>query len=371
MVSKKTNKKKESQEEQVPPEDDPARVLDLYESQCRAIGVALNPTDPITTSFTDTENKNFGKQILIDGDCGWSNGHCRALVLALLGREPIKEALSQEKQSTLISSDSKCTYGEKSENEEFPKRIKYRPLKEIRIWRSPISDSGAKALAELFWSAGDTIEIGVSTVEIMDCPIGTDGFAAIGRALSCGMNQSIMTLNLDCNLKLGQGIFALCDGLKSNSSLKNLSFKRCGIDSNGAGAISKVLNYTRTQLKVLDLTGNQIKGEGLFLLSKSLQENKSLTSLLLADNCILTSKADENGLQALSEVFSSSSKSNLSSLDLRFNYIGDLATILLPNLGSKNKRLSNLMVDTSLPIELFNALNRASNVDKSKGKKKK
>ena len=54
-----------------------------------------------------------------------------AFLLALLGRETIKEELFQEKQASLISSDS--NYGKDSEKKDFSNRTKYRPLKKIRI----------------------------------------------------------------------------------------------------------------------------------------------------------------------------------------------------------------------------------------------
>ena len=358
--SKKKSGKKDAKSQglQGPaPEEDPARLLTYYTAHCSAIGININSgTDPIVKALSNLENPNLGKQILIDGNSDrenhpthFSSGHCRAFALACLGRpvpQQSKEVLNNRGEPVVI----------------------YRILKEIRIWRLPIGNNGIEAISDILRLGNDKISL--SYLEFLDCEIGDQGAKALGKSLSCGMNRSLRTLNLDSNVTLScSGAVNLCFGLKSNVHLVNLSLKRCNIGSIGASALGEVLNFPRSNLELLDLTGNRIGGHGLLALCDSMKNNKRLSSLFLADNAIMSTNIDAASLRALCEV-GSQQWSNLVSLDLRYNQIGKNARELLPGLGLDNKRLSTFLVDVSLPRELFMVLNRSSTGGKSKAKKK-
>ena len=338
------------------PEEDPSLLLAQYSAHCAAIGLKINTdTDPVVKSLSSHDNPHLGKQIIIDGNSDehysttFSSGHCRALAWACLGK-------SLPQQDTIPIT--------KNKNEQMV----YKALKELRIWRVEIGDYGVEAISDILRLGSDKISL--SFLELLDCKVGQSGARAIGKGLNGGMNRTLRTLILDNNLSLScEGLVNLCAGLKTNSDLVNLSLKRCNISHLGASAIGEVLKFSRSNLQSIDLTGNKIGGQGLLYLGEGLKHNKRLVSLHIADNLIKSTNIDSAGLRAFRLAVSHQS-SCLNLIDLRYNQIGESAKELLPELGLENRKLTTLLVDVSLPRDLFMMLNRSSTGGKSKKKKK-
>ena len=185
---------------------------------------------------------------------------------------------------------------------ETGKPMLYKTLQELRIWGANIGDDGASSIAEILRLGG--AEIQLQYLELTNNGITAVGAFALGRSLSCMMNLSLITLNLDYNISLGsEGVAALCQGLRTNSTLKKLSLRYCNLDSEAGGPLGEVLNFTRCGLNILDVQGNHIGGTGLMELCPGLQNNKSLTKLIIADNDISDSSSeDEEGLKKFAEV---------------------------------------------------------------------
>lgn len=78
----------------------------------------------------------------------------------------------------------------------------------------------------------------------------------------------------------------LCNGLRSNISLKQLYLKFCGITSEAGRDLADLVANANSLLEILDLSGNQLKGAGLELFCRGLQFNTKLQTLILADNMI-------------------------------------------------------------------------------------
>lgn len=77
---------------------------------------------------------------------------------------------------------------------------------------------------------------------------------ALGQALSVGCNKSLLSLKLDCNQSLGsEGAGALCRGLRTNSTLKQLHLPYCDLGEDAGAALGEMLSYTKLQLSVLNL----------------------------------------------------------------------------------------------------------------------
>lgn len=77
---------------------------------------------------------------------------------------------------------------------------------------------------------------------------------AVGQSLSIGCNKSLLSLKLDYNPSLGsEGAAALCRGLRTNSSLKQLHLPYCDLGADAGAPIGEMLSYTKLQLAVLNL----------------------------------------------------------------------------------------------------------------------
>ena len=198
--------KQKSDDSNCDEEDGPKELLSKYRLACSDLG--LDPNDALVSSLTNQANPHCGKQILLERVANFRTSHCRSLVMAVLGR-------------TGVEKDSK----------NIPNV--YKALKELRILRTEVGEDGVVALADLLRLSEQKIDI--NFFELLECGVGPIGAKALGRGLSCGMNKSVLTLILDYNPNLACiGTVALCEGLKSNSSLKKLSLKRCGIGISGA-----------------------------------------------------------------------------------------------------------------------------------------
>lgn len=260
--------------------------------------------------------------------------------------------------------------------------------KDLRILRSRVKDGGAVALSTLLFATARRKSVNTATeggianqpewqiqyLELTDNEIGKDGCMAIGRSLSVGMNKTLNTLVLDFNMTLqSDGVTALCRGLSTNSTLKKLSLRHCGIDEKGGSPIAKMLMFKRIALISLDLTGNRLGAEGLRDICSGLMNNSSLKTLRLADNSIGHSEDDIKSLELLAEVISSNT--SLIAVDLLHNKIGsEGGSVLLPSVKG-NSQITEFKVDADLmDDELYNALFKmsVSKTDKKKkvGKKK-
>ena len=250
-------------------------------------------------------------------------------------------------------------------------------LTDLRIRSSNISDTGAYAVAAFIRASVETKQGDVRQekklqfLDLSDNNIGHQGALHLGRSFEVGMNKTITTLILDFN-SLGQrGISSLCKGLGTNSSLKVLSLKHCGIDPMGGDPIASMLTFIRLALTTLDLSSNNIGGIGLNALCRGLEKNTSLTSFRLADNNVRQTDEDLKALEVFGQVLIAETK--LSEIDLNHNLIGNKgAKFLLPGVRD-NKQITTFKVsEIGMDKETYEALFRVSNTSKKakKGKKK-
>ena len=354
---KKGEPKKQTKDETDGKGKDPTALLASYKKICIAIGLPPKPNDPVVTALkpkTDaTENENHGKQIVIcakDGDLDedlLGPGQCRALAVAISGR------------------------GDGLPVTETGEPVVFTLATDLRICRSRIGDDGAVALANLLRLGAK--ELNMSYLELMDGRIGHRGAFALGRSLSCAANTTLTTLRLDYNSDLrSEGISALCRGLKTNSTLKNLSVQYCNITSDGAPSIAEMLSFKKFAMTSLNLAGNRIGAKGLATLSsQGLPQNSSLMELIIADNSIRSTVEDVSTLEKFGQAVAA--HPTLTTIDLMHNYIGDEGgRALLPSLQD-NKRVHTIKIEPKSVLDeaTFTALNRCASSTKGKGGKKK
>ncbi|XP_059150572.1 leucine-rich repeat-containing protein 74B-like [Physella acuta] len=116
---------------------------------------------------------------------------------------------------------------------------------------------------------------------------------------------------------------------------KNVKLKHRSLGSSGIKPLALALRHN-TLTENLDLTGNNIDGIGVFYLAKMLEENQTLISLNLSNNCI-------GSLEALSNMLEINTTLKL--LSVSGNHLGDSATFCLIN--SLKNNMSLLCLDLS------------------------
>ncbi|KAM5336066.1 leucine-rich repeat-containing protein 34 isoform 2-T2 [Glossophaga mutica] len=111
------------------------------------------------------------------------------------------------------------------------------------------------------------------------------------------LNKSLRYLDISCNKITRDGIISLADVLKSNVTLEviDLSFNR--IENVGAKKLSETLASHNRSLKALSVVSNSIEGEGLVALSESMKTNTTLSNIYIWGN-----KFDEATCMAYSDL---------------------------------------------------------------------
>eukprot|EP00804_Cyclotella_cryptica_P002641 CCRYP_010446-RA/>CCRYP_010446-RA protein AED:0.08 eAED:0.06 QI:0/0/0/0.5/1/1/2/0/357 len=334
---------------------DPKILYNNYLQSCRCIGIEPSPS--LKSALTNEDSPNRGVQIIIVGEENnvLGPGGCRALVNAMIGKIDDSDAIKHPFTAT----------------------------KDLRIVRSRIKDGGAIAISTLLFATarrksvntalkGDSLnqpEWQMEYLELMDNDIGRDGAMALGRSLSVGMNTTLRSLVLDFNRTLASdGVAALCKGLATNSTLKKLSLKHCGIDEKGGSPLSKMLQFKKLGLILLDLTGNSLGAVGLADLCVGLLNNSSLTTLRLAENSIGRSEEDMKSLKIFADVLSKNT--SLTAIDLLHNRIGsEGGAVLLPSIKG-SAQITDFKVDANMDDEIYKSLFKMS-ISKNTVKKKK
>ena len=180
------------------------------------------------------------------------------------------------------------------------------------------------------------------------------------------MMKSLVNLNLDYNSNIGSnGLAGIAKGLCSNNTLKKLSLRYCGIDENSGKPLCQILSSPKIVIDSLDLTGNQLGGEGLCEMCPGIILNSKLQALNLSDNSIRPKDVQE--LKQFSDAIKD--HKSLTEINFLYNNIGVEGGLALLEGIEKNKLITSFIADTSLPSDIYSVLNRVAT--KGKGKKKK
>ena len=189
------------------------------------------------------------------------------------------------------------------------------------------SIDGVTALAECLKYNTSLTELVLNSDEI-----GDDGAAALGQCLK--HNTSLTTLELNSN-KIGNvGATDLGECLKCNKSLTRLELSGNEIGNDGTAALGECLKHN-TSLTTLILCSNKIGDVGATALGECLKHNTSLTTLILRSN-----KIGDVGATALGECLKHNT--SLTTLNLNSNKIGDVGAAALVERLEYNKSLTRL-----------------------------
>ena len=288
-------------------------------------------------------------------------------------------------------------------------------VKELDLSSHGITNKEAKIIATALHGNKSLQKLDISNNNISD-----DGAIAIGKILNnykdssvvnedSIQNSTLQKLNMSHNNISSNGIVALCDCLKSNVTLQeltiswddcktpivldstskvcnmsNLYFRDVGatlvsaflfkkvetrildishntISDDGAVAISEYLNNNNT-LQLLNMSHNQVSGIGAINISKALQKNSSLQVLVISHNIISDDGAIAIGKILINNYKDSSmvnedsiQNSTLQKLDMSHNNISSKGIVALSDYFKSNVTLQKLAiswVDYKTPIVL-------------------
>jgi Ran GTPase-activating protein (RanGAP) involved in mRNA processing and transport len=143
--------------------------------------------------------------------------------------------------------------------------------------------------------------------------VDASGNRADTRMITLFNSETVTDLHLDHRPLRLEGAGALAKTLPAHDETENLSLVNSGIDDAALKPISDVLE--KLSLKILDLSRNEITGEGASELAKGIISNLSLTEVNLENN-----KINDAGVAQLSAALAA--KPAISSLNLNGNQIG-------------------------------------------------
>ena len=269
-------------------------------------------------------------------------------------------------------------------------------LVQLDISCNTIGDVGARSLAE-----GLTKNTTLKNLKAFGCYVTGPGSQAIGIAL--GLNSTLEELRWGtpmceeyhgkmqsfgvrhpwaltwCNHLHKVGSLGFAEGLAKNKALKVLDLSRANIESNGAQAIGKCLG-SNSHLCELNLQATNFSAKGLKCLGASLHwsKNGALTSLNLSYNWFgdvgvvglgkgMWANKSLKSLQLISCCFKAAGAKKLAdglhyskveTVDLSGNYIGDSGASAIARLIAWNRNLAYLRIGPALIItELLGGTN--------------
>jgi Ran GTPase-activating protein (RanGAP) involved in mRNA processing and transport len=153
-------------------------------------------------------------------------------------------------------------------------------------------------------------------------------------------DRSLIKLDLSWKKVGNTGVQRVCEMLKINTTIQELSLGANDITHAGVEYLGEALKFNTT-LKTLVLDNNKITSAGLEHLSKVLQSNTTLQALYLGNNGICSACAEYIGKVLLSN-------NTLQVLDFRHNIITDIGVEYFINALKTNNSLHTLYLHRNL-----------------------
>ena len=231
-------------------------------------------------------------------------------------------------------------------------------LTKLNLSVNKIGNDGADSICELLMGLDSAC-----TIEILDVSyneITTKGISRIFYSLT--NNQTLSNLNISNNF-FGTGLSNnFYSFIVENSGVKILNLSGCQIKSHSLTIFPDALPKNRT-LEELDLSGNNIDDNGVEAICIGLSRNLGLKKLNLSYNFI-----KERGGKSFANCFKMNH--SLAELNLRENNINDEAGQLLEDICRKNRNLLELNLELN-PLALKFVFNIKDSLKKNKLQKEK
>ena len=161
-------------------------------------------------------------------------------------------------------------------------------------------------------------------LELMANEISPLGCEFIGKLLMPDMKCYLRVLKLDHNNFGSDGLKFIADGMATNKNIQSLSLTYCGICQKGARALFELLIYQASNLEDIDLSGNQLRNEGICEVLRGASIAKKLNKLWIADNQFVE---EDFVLDALESCMKKNT--TLGQYNIKFNFISDYGVMRL------------------------------------------
>lgn len=189
------------------------------------------------------------------------------------------------------------------------------------------------------------------------CQMSHEALAMLSKALE--QNTRLTRVDLHGNGFGNEDLQTLCEALASHQSITHLDFSEQAFTSAGTEIFATLLNESDQSGKIISLIldDNKIDSVGLLPLCESLKTNKWLQELSLNQNLI-----DDSGASMLGEMLQANN--TLTKLDVRGNLINDTGAAHLGEMLKSNRTLTKLDVrgNTGMTVnalsDLANALRK-------------
>ncbi|KAL7403656.1 hypothetical protein ABVT39_003388 [Epinephelus coioides] len=163
---------------------------------------------------------------------------------------------------------------------------------------------------------------GLETLSLKSCRLSAECCRSLTSALSS--SSDLKELDLSCNYLMDQGEELLSDWLrKPQCRLKTLRLAHCQFTERGCAALGSSLKSNPAHLRVLHLTGNDLRDGDVTKLCEFLAEPRCGLETLSLNSCRLSAECCWSLTSALS------SSSDLKKLDLSYNDLEDQGAELL------------------------------------------
>ncbi|XP_029109064.1 NACHT, LRR and PYD domains-containing protein 3-like isoform X2 [Scleropages formosus] len=204
-------------------------------------------------------------------------------------------------------------------------------LRVLDLSDSDLRDSGVELLSN---GLGNK-QCKLDTLRLNRCSLTERGCEDLASVLSSDLNLRVLGLS-DNDLQ-DSGVQLLCYGLGNQKcKLDTLKLNRCSFTGRCCEVLASVLS-SNSNLRVLDLSDNDLQDSGVELLSNGLGNQKCKLDTLRLSGCCVT----ERGCTSLASALHLNPCSHLRELDLSYNHPGD----------SRVKLLSDLLEDPHCKLE--------------------
>ncbi|XP_028420839.1 NACHT, LRR and PYD domains-containing protein 3-like isoform X3 [Perca flavescens] len=274
------------------------------------------------------------------------------------GSEEVLERLLPVLKASKKASLSNCNLTDRCcENISSVLSSKSSGLEELDMSGNNLLDSGVKLLSDGLKSPNCKLQ----RLCLNSCRL----TAACCKSLTFALSDSsdLRELNLSYNYLKDQGVELLSDWLrKPQCKLEILSLRSCWLTAASCRTLTSVLSDS-SDLRQLNLSNNNLKDQGVGLLSDWLQKPQCRLEILKLSSCMLTGRCCEN----ISSVLISKS-SGLEELDLSGNNLLDSGVELLshglksPNCKLQRLHLKNCMLTAASCRSLSLAFSKSSDL---------
>lgn len=124
----------------------------------------------------------------------------------------------------------------------------------------------------------------IETLDLLKNKITHVGCGYLGRVLGPTSEMPLKILHIDHNSIGSKGVEGLANGLAQNKTINVLTLSFDELDAKCAPDICRILIFIESNLKEMELIGNQLKGEGVAEILPAVKISKNLTSLNVSDN---------------------------------------------------------------------------------------